>query len=558
MKRTKLLFSLVLLFSITCTSPLPSQISSKDLEKKVDAFFVDIAGKQMPGSAVLVVKDGKILLNKGYGMANLEHGIPITQNTVFDLASVSKQFAGFAISSLVEQGKISLQDDIRKYIPELPKFKHTITIDHLVHHISGVKDWTSTLPLSGWSFDDVISFDQILRTAFAHKELNFEPGSEYTYSNTGYNLLAELVQRITGQSFREWTHENIFQPLDMTNTLFLDNHTEIIPNRANGYFKGQNGQFQVKPNNLMALGSSSMYSTTTDLAKWVMNLDQPKEGMQPIIERMFQRGKLNNGTKISYAFGLGIGEYRNTKRISHSGSWASFRTYLVYFPEYHLSIVVLNNYQSRPSRTAFDIAALFIEEQAQKSNADQETVRQASAEVSTKVLDDYTGTYRLGPAWYVTITRKGDQLWTQATNEDIYPMTTRSDSLFWIKDYGGRTMTFIRDKTNQVTHVKYAGKIHPKMKGNSTLDSDAMKNFLGVYENEELQTKYTVTLEGNQLILKHHRSGTFNLTQAWKDDFSGSRWFLGSVEFQRDEQSKVTGFKATSHRARNIWFKKVN
>ena len=198
------LFSIAFLLS-SVGSDTAAFRAQDSLEERVDKLFSFLNETDSPGIAVLAVRDGKVLLRKGYGLANLEHRVPITPETVFDIASISKQFCGMAISMLIEQRKIALEDDVRKYIPELPDFGQTITIDHLVHHISGIRDWGGTLGLAGWRMDDVISFEQILTMAFNQQGLNFKPGDEYTYSNTGYNLLAELVGRVTGKTFRQWT-----------------------------------------------------------------------------------------------------------------------------------------------------------------------------------------------------------------------------------------------------------------------------------------------------------------------------------------------------------------
>ena len=478
----------------------------------------------------------------------------------FDLASVSKQFAGFAIATLVKEGKIKLQDDIRKYIPEIPDFGHTITINHLVHHTSGVRDWTSTLPLAGWSFDDVISFDHILNMIYNQKELNFEPGSEYTYSNSGYNILAELVQRVTGQTFRQWTDENIFKPLKMDHTFFLDDHTKVIPDRAIGYYRGNDGQRHRSGNNLMALGSSSLYSTTTDLARWVMNLDRPKPRMKEVVQQMFEVSDLNDGGKNNYAFGLVMGEFRGTKSISHSGGWASFRTFLVYFPEHRLSVVVLNNRHSQPFRLAYDIAALFIPDSSESqttTSSKEEDKNKSAPTLSAEQLDEYVGHYRFGPGWYVEITRKNNQLWTQATNESKFPMTARQkEDHFWVEAYN-RPMHFIRDQSGKIQEVKYAGKMRPKLNPTPRPSREERKNYQGTYYSDELDTKYTVTLEKGQLKLKHPRNGTLDLKHAWGEDFRGSSWFVNSVEFVRDDKDQITGFRVTQTRARNQFFKKI-
>lgn len=537
--------------------PAQAQLSKQSLEKRIDSLIAETVNSSSPGSAILVVQKGEILFNKGYGLANLEHQIPIGPNTVFDLASVSKQFGAFAIATLVEEGKISLQDDIRKYIPELPNFGTTITIDHLVHHTSGIRDWTSALPLGGWRFHDVISFDQILRMAYNQNKLNFEPGSEYSYSNTGYNLLAELVQRVSGQSFVEWTNEHIFQPLGMANTQFVDDHTTVIPNRAGGYYKGDNDVFHRQPNNLMALGSSSMFSTTTDLAKWVSCLDQPPAKLKPIISRMFQKGKLNNGEENSYAFGLSVDEFRKVPLISHSGSWASFRTYLAYFPDQRLSVVVLNNYPSNTYRTAMNIASWFLPPSSTSEVDTDESEKEQAVTVPTKILDEYVGTYRLGPAWYVTLSRKGNELWTQATDEDIFPMTGINESLFRIEAYGGRTMAFHRDASGKVKHFVYAGMECPKLEDYPIPDAEVLKEYVGEYKSKELATSYNVVVEGGQLKMKHFRHGSLDLKYAWKDDFRGSRYFIYAIEFQRNKANEITGLKVSQNRARNQWFEKV-
>ncbi|NIM98717.1 MAG: serine hydrolase, partial [candidate division Zixibacteria bacterium] len=356
------LFSIAFLLS-SVGSDTAAFKAHDSLEERVDKLFSFLNETDSPGIAVLAVRDGKVLLRKGYGLANLEHRVPITPETVFDIASISKQFCGMAISMLIEEGKISLEDDVRKYIPELPDFGQTITIDHLVHHISGIRDWGGTLGLAGWRMDDVISFEQILTMAFNQQGLNFKPGDEYTYSNTGYNLLAELVGRVTGKTFRQWTDENIFKPLGMKNTRFLDDHTEVIPNKAYGYSRSSDSKFSARLNGLTAIGSSSLYTTIDDLAQWVKNLDNPRVGGKAVLERMLIRGKLNSGRQTRYAFGLEIGTYRGLKTISHGGAWASFRTFLVHFPEQHFSVVTLLNFSpSNSTKAAYDVADIYLED----------------------------------------------------------------------------------------------------------------------------------------------------------------------------------------------------
>jgi len=299
---------LVLTSHLILTHAATAQASQDPQARRVDALFARFNERPSPGLAVAVVRDGKLLLSTGYGLANLEDRVPITSSTVFDIASVSKQFAGLAVAMLVEQGKVRLTDDIRKYIPELPDMGQTITVDHLLHHTSGLRDWPGTLGVAGWRMDDVISFDQILTMAYHQTTLNFKPGDEYTYSNTGYNLLAEMVARVTGQSFRAWTDAHLFKPLGMTSSVFRDDHTLVIPHRARGYARQPDSTFRQTPNNLMALGSSSLFSTVDDLAKWVMNFDDPVVGGRNAMAMTRTRGMLNNGSRIPYAFGISHGQ----------------------------------------------------------------------------------------------------------------------------------------------------------------------------------------------------------------------------------------------------------
>ena len=372
-KEPKFYFALILVLLAWPIQFVVAQQADGPLDARVDEIFAGFDSSDSPGAAVLVVREGKVLYRKGFGQANLEHGLPITPSTVFDIASLSKQFNGMAISMLVEQGLIDQQDDIRTYLPDLPSFESTITIDHLVHHTSGIRDWPGTLAVAGWRMDDVISFDQILTMARNQEDLNFEPGAEYSYSNTGYNILAATVAEVSGQSYREWTDENIFQPLGMRETHFQNDHSKIVTNRALGYMPTSDG-YQNNHNGLTALGSSSLHTTIDDLAKWVMNFDDGAVGGMSVIERMQQRGVLNNDELIGYAFGQSESEYRGLELWSHTGSWAGYRTVLLRFPEQRFDVVVLSNLGSyNPSLAAHDVVDLYLGDLLEPSIEDDTT-----------------------------------------------------------------------------------------------------------------------------------------------------------------------------------------
>ncbi len=324
-----------------------SSLSSPDtLSREVDRLFREWHRPDSPGAAVLVMHNGEVVHARGYGMASLEHGVPIDTRTVFDIASISKQFAAFAVALLEAEGALSADDDVRTHIPELPDFGHTITLRHLIHHTSGLRDWPGTLSMAGWDYEDVLSYEQILRMARHQEELNFAPGSEYAYSNTGYNLLAEVVARVSGVSFREFTRERIFEPLGMEQTHFHDDHGEVIVGRAESYRpRGDDAAdgFRRVTNNLTALGSSSLFTTVEDLARWIRNFEDPRVGGETVVERMSQRGILNDGDTIAYAWGQSVGSLDGLVGVRHGGSWAGYRTTLLRIPDERFAVVVLAN-----------------------------------------------------------------------------------------------------------------------------------------------------------------------------------------------------------------------
>ena len=443
----------------------------ESLKAKVNQVFAEWDKPDSPGAALSVIRDGEIIYKRGYGMANLEYDIPIAPTTIFDIASVSKQFAGFAIATLLHEGKLALDDDIRMHLPDVPDFGTKITIRHLVHHTSGLRDWVQALVIAGGQMDDVISFKHILKMVRRQKDLNFEPGTAFLYSNTGYNLLAEIVKTITGDTFREWTDANIFQPLAMTSTHFHDDHEMIVKNRAYSYSSEKDSGFKNAVNNLTALGSSSLYSTVEDLSKWILNFDDARIGRQAVIEQMHQRGVLNNGKQISYAFGLDIGEYRALKTVGHGGSWRGFRSHLLCFPDQKFGIVILCNLDTfNPLNLAKKIADIYL----------------------------------------------ADVLAPKAPEPEKQPSE--------------RTET-------------------------EPLSPEQLSEFEGDYYTEELDTTYTIGVRGDRLVAQHRRHDDISLTCA-DDHFVGDAWFFSEVHFTRDDAGRVTGFKLTGNRVKNLCFKK--
>ena len=331
----------------------PAIIAQIDIsiENQIDSLFEEYSYHN-PGVAVAVVQEGKMLFKKGYGMANLEYDVPITTTTAFNIGSVSKQFTAFAAYLLEEEGRISLDDDVRKYIPELRDYGKTIKLKHLLAHTSGLKDQWALLALSGWRMDGVITNNQIFQLVTSQNELNFDPGTQFSYSNTGYTLAAMIIERVTGRKFAEYLNENIFQPLGMINSQVYDNYEKLIKNRAYSYEKSGD-TFVKRKLNCSSSGATSLFTTVEDLAKWVSNLHNPIVGNPELIKRFNEVSYLNDKTPavwaetpqrtLYYAKGQLSYDYKGLKILSHGGHDGGFRAVLSRFPEYKFTVITLSN-----------------------------------------------------------------------------------------------------------------------------------------------------------------------------------------------------------------------
>ncbi len=354
---------ILLLIAFALLLPGLVAVRADDLAKKVDKVFAEYDKADSPGCALGVIRDGRLIYERGYGMANLEYGIPITSFSVFRIGSVSKQFAAMAIALLAEQGKISLNDDIRKYFPEMPDYGNTVTIRRLIHHTSGVRDYLTLMRLAGKSNDDFYTDEDVVEMLARQKELNFAPGAEWLYSNAGYFLLAQIVLRATGQTLRKYAEENMFGPLGMKDTHFHDDHTHIVKNRASGYSPRKEGGFRINMTTLGMVGDGGVYTTVRDMLIWDQNFYNNKLGQkeQELIKLVETPGRLNDGKELDYAFGLRVAKYRGLKTVGHGGSFVGFRAATLRFPEKKFSVVALCNLsRTNPSRLAQRVADVYL------------------------------------------------------------------------------------------------------------------------------------------------------------------------------------------------------
>jgi CubicO group peptidase (beta-lactamase class C family) len=348
-------------------SMLAVATESRAQDKKtaaVDEVFSDLTKPGSPGCALGIYRDGKIVYSKGYGLANLEENVAITPQSVFDIGSTSKQFTAASILLLEKQGKLSISDDIRKYLPELPDYGQKITILQLLNHTSGLRDYLTLMELAGINIDGVTTDEDALQVIVRQKALNFAPGSDWLYSNTGFFLLSVIVKRVSGKTLREFAGENIFTPLEMTHTQYRDDHTSLIANRAMAYdVKEKGGGYSLDVSYFEQTGDGAVHTSVEDLQKWDENFYSGQIGGKEFLAEIQEPGKLNSGKALDYAKGLRIADYRGLHTVSHGGSWGGYRAELLRFPEQHFSVACLCNLEiANPSKRAHQVADVFLGE----------------------------------------------------------------------------------------------------------------------------------------------------------------------------------------------------
>jgi CubicO group peptidase (beta-lactamase class C family) len=354
--RLHLLFLLVVTAGFAATSAVRAE--TQDQTARVDQLFQQWDKPTSPGCAVAVMKDGRIVYQRGYGMADLDRGEKITPTTVFHVGSISKQFTAAAVLMLEHESKLSLDDAVKTYVPELPDFGVKISLRHLLHHTSGLRDQWELLTLAGWRA--VIRDEDVLAMMSRQKALNFPPGSEFLYSNTGFTLLAQIVKRVSGKTFRDFTTERLFHPLAMEHTHFRDDHAEIVKDLAYGYSQ-KDDRFALSLPNFDTVGATGLLTTVGDLSLWDENFYTARVVGEPVITELQEPGQLNDGTAIDYATGLEVSKYRGLKTVDHAGGDAGYKADLIRFPEQHFSVATLCNLASiNPSALNRKIADIYL------------------------------------------------------------------------------------------------------------------------------------------------------------------------------------------------------
>lgn len=420
--------------------------------KAIDAIFARYDHTNTPGCALGVFRDGRIVYSRGYGMADLNQGVPITPSTVFYLASVSKQFAAFAIALLAEEGRISLEDPVRKWVPELPAYTDPIRIRHLVHHTSGIRDYLGLWSLSGRPFTDEIPQEAAIELIARQRALDFAPGSRYSYSNSGYILMAEIVKRASGKSLREYTEAKMFGPLGMGHTHFHDDNSLIVPGRAESYERRGDGYRAIRSSYAL-VGDGGLLSSIEDLVNWDHNFYQNRlGGGQALIDRVITPGGLDSA-QATYAFGLVPGNYRGLATVSHGGAMFGFRTNLVRFPSERLGIAVLcNDGSANPTVLTNQVADLYLAGKlgpAPEASASRPSGPPETVPITAQQAAAYAGRYTSEEldTWAV-VEARGDTLFARTRWSAPVRWRPIGPDAFMV---GGARIDVDRDRRGQVT-----------------------------------------------------------------------------------------------------------
>lgn len=548
------------LLAVLVGSTAAAQESSNresSVEERMDAVFASMDNTRSPGCAVSVMEEGEAAFSRGYGMANLEYGIPIVPSSIFHVASVSKQFTAFAVALLVAEGKVSWEDDIREYAPEVPDFGKRITLRHLANHTSGIRDQWSLLSMSGWRFEaDVITQRDVLQVTSMQKALNFEPGQQYLYSNTGFTLLAVVVERVTGQTLEEFTRERIFGPLGMGDTHFHDDHNTIVPNRAYAYARAEDGGLRISIPDFDVVGATSLHTTVEDMGRWDRNFYTAQVGGTELVHEMHRRGILNSGEEIGYALGISHGMYRGLSTVGHGGSDAGYRSQFLRFPDQAVTVAVLCNFpRSNPRGLARNVADIYLEGAFPQEASSPEEAREEAGDavsISEEELERLAGVY-LQPA--------NDLPTRVAVREGALVLQTGpGERLVHMGDLTFRTAS----GSDTVRFVVYDdGVVIPRGPGGATFrrmepadpGPGALEEYTGRYFSEELGIEYDLHVEEERLMLETRKNAPRPLVPTFEDGFA---YRGGSfLTFTRGTDGRLDGFTISSGRVWKVRFNRV-
>lgn len=546
-------FLLFVLVSGVSVLGLPAQ-EAVTTAQRIDTIF-ERWGAKTPGCAVAVAQQGRTIYTQGYGLASLEYGVRITPDTIFESGSVAKQFTAGAVALLVQDGKLSLDDPVRKYVPEVPDFGTPILIRHLLTHTSGLRSQWPLLTLMGRPAGRAVhTVPEIVELVGFQQALNFKPGDEYLYNNTAFTLLTVVVERVSGKPFAEFSQERLFKPLGMTKTQWRDDFTAIVPGRATAYRMAEGGTFRTFMSFTNVIGNGGLLTTVGDMLRWNENLDQPRVGGRAWAEMLQTPARLNDGTPLEYALGLIVQRYRGVREISHGGSTAGYQTFLARFPDERLSVAVLcNTTGTNPSGYAHQVAELFLGDKLRPVTA----VR--AIQVPAEVLGRVAGLYReRATDAILRIVWDKDRKVLRAGGLALTPtapgvLASADGSRVLTLEVGGAqpawpataAIVAISDKSDnarpRIWHAEAPFVPTPEQ----------LESFTGMYVSDELGMTYAVLRDGDHLVLRFRPAQRIALNPVFTDGFEGDGQ---TVRFTRDAGGRIDGFNVFAGRVRHVRF----
>ncbi len=524
---------------------------------QIDALFAEWDRTDSPGASVAVLHNGDLIHQRSYGMANLDHSLPLAADSVFHVASVSKQFTAIAAALLAHDGKLSLDDDIRSHVPELPDFGHTITIRQCIHHTSGLRDQYSLFRLAGWRDDDTQTFADVLDFAYRHERLNYTPGDEYRYCNTSYSLLSLIVERVSGQSFRAFVQERLLDPLGMTSSHIHDDHNAIVPRRTSAYARrdGDASGLKVANSTVAAPGAICLFTTFEDLTRWVRNY-ATREVAFDVLDDAMTSGTLNNGTATHYGYGLAISNHRGQRTIGHGGVDSGYRAQVTWYPDADLGIVILANLGTiYPGRLALRIAEIVI---ADKLGGD-DIADAPVVDTTLGELESLAGVYHTTPSQQIReiIYRDGKLIMPSGFGEDweLTPIGHRrfraDDPPIEFRVTGPDTALELHetDKNGDTRSYTRLAPYEPTL--------EALATMIGTYTSPELGTTYHVALKDGTLSLGERKHGPRTLRPLTPNLFAIEGYGANTLTAHHDSYGNVKELQLFNERIRYLRFSRT-
>jgi len=551
----------VLNFLFILLNSARSQSLPDSLIKKIDSLFIKWNNESSPGCAIGIVRNDSLIYAKGYGMANLEYSVPNAPETIFHMASISKQFTAYSIVLLARQGKLNLHDDIHKYLAWFPDLKEKITIRNLLNHTSGIRDQWQLLAISGTRLDDVIKQDHIIKILSNQKALNFKPGELYNYSNSGFTMLAEIVKSVTGQSLRKFTDSAIFKPLGMSNTHFHDDYTEIVKNRSYSYDRTDSNHFANSILSYSNVGATSLFTNINDMSKWIMNFYDHKVGDQKDIDQLTEKGKLNSGKELTYALGIVSDTYKGWRQFSHGGGDAGYRTFITVFPDLKMGFIVFSNVGDFDAGgKAYEIADLFIKDTMQKKSEALKDKKDSTAAIlkDTIAVQKFLGNYISEDGLQASFDIKQGKLYNHVYGQTFLLVKEQKDtfSIFNMPDIKiifsvkGTDTNAVAITPDQTYHLK-------KFIKDTSQPDQLLKTYVGTYYCPELDCKYGIKLKNHHLVLTNDKYDDAELTLIGTDHLISDYWWMNHLMILRNDKNQIKGFEVNSGRIMHLLFNKI-